>query len=218
MKVGVLIPTRGDRPQFLSHAFYLLERQLLNIDFIEVVNDRPISNQKDITYRYRIGCERLVKRGADIIFFWEDDDYYSNSYLLKMYDAWIENGKPSIFGIGYSIYYHIGLRKWVKLDHPERASAMSTMVTKDIVKFNWPTDSEPYTDLFLWKGIKGRTVSFETIEAIGIKHGVGLCGGGGHNRKGWYLNNDPGLKWLGSKVDDVSLDFYGSFPVGQNTK
>lgn len=207
MKTGVLIPTRGDRPQFLKHAFYLLERQLLSIDFVEVVDDKPRSQDKDITWRYRVGCERLVKKGADIIFFWEDDDYYSPSYLLKMYDAW-EEEKPAILGVSYSIYYHLKLQKWVKIDHPGRASAMSTMVTKDIINVRWPRDSEPYTDLYLWKTLKGKTVSFPGVEAIGIKHGLGLCGGGGHTKSNWYSNYDEGFKWLGNQVDAYSLEFY----------
>lgn len=210
MKVGVLIPTRGNRPQFLQQALKMLERQLLTVDFVEVVDDKPISNEKDITWRYRIGCERLVKKGADIIFFWEDDDYYSNNYLLKMWDGWNENGRPKLFGLNSTIYYHLKLKKWRRFEHPGRASAFCTMVTKDIVDFKWPNDSEPYMDLFLWKGLTGKAVDLGTI-AVGIKHNVGLCGGNGHSSTGMYkLPDTSRMSWLSSIVDPEGMEFYRS--------
>jgi hypothetical protein len=49
-----------------------------------------------------------------------------------------------------------------------------------------------------------------TVKSIGIKHGVGLCGGGGHKNTMWYKNEDPGMKWLASHVDKKSLEFYKS--------
>lgn len=210
MKVGVLIPTRGNRPQFLQQSMRMLERQILNVDFVEVVDDKPRSTEKDITWRYRIGCERLVKKGADIIFFWEDDDYYSNNYLLKMWDGWNENGRPEIFGLNTTIYYHLGLKKWRRFEHPGRASAFTTMVTKDIVNFKWPKDSEPYTDLFLWRGLTGKAVDLGTI-AVGIKHNIGLCGGNGHSSTSMYkLPDTKKMTWLSQFVDSESMEFYRS--------
>ena len=206
MKIALLIPTR-DRPQFLEHALYLISKQTQKPDIIEVVNDKPLSNQKDITYRYRLGCERLVSKGADVILFWEDDDFYSNTYIQSMLQSWSACAQPQIFGINYTIYYHLKIRKWLRQNHEGRASAMNTLVTKSIVNFSWPDDSESFLDLILWKEMKGRAVD-STIKSIGIKHGLGLCGGGGHHRTMWYKNEDPQMKWLASHVDKKSLDFY----------
>lgn len=214
MQIGILIPTRGDRPLFLQHALKLIERQLLQVDFIEIVDDKPISKEKDITWRYKIGCQRLIEKGADLIFFWEDDDWYANTYLLKMWDAWNENGKPAMLGIETSIYYHLKLKKWRLFNHPGRSSAFCTIVTKEILNFKWPKDSEPYTDIYLWKNLKGKAIRLGTTEAIGIKHGLGLCGGNGHSFEGMYRNFDPSMKWLSSKIDEESFNFYRSLPQG----
>lgn len=208
MKVGALIPTRGDRPKFLEHALYLLSKQTQKPDFIEVVDDIPNSKQKDITYRYRVGCERLVNKGADVIIFWEDDDWYASNYIQTMIEYWCTCSRPKIFGVSYTIYYHLKIRKWLKQNHENRASAMNTLVTKDIVNFDWPDDSESFVDLQLWKRIKGRAIQLTTIKSIGVKHGVGLCGGGGHKNTMWYKNNDPGMKWLAAHVDPKSFNFY----------
>jgi hypothetical protein len=208
MKIGVLIPTRGDRPKFLEHALFLISEQTHKPHFIEVVDDIPFSSQKDITYRYRVGCDRLVNKGCEIIFFWEDDDFYSPSYIQNMLDYWVTVGRPKIFGINHSIYYHLKLQKWFRQDHPGRASAMNTMVTSSIINYSWPKDNEPFTDLHLWKDIPGRSVDIPVIKSIGIKHGIGLCGGKGHSSLHWYKNNDPGFKWLSKIVDKRSLEFY----------
>lgn len=208
-KIGVLIPTRGDRPQFLQQALSMLSRQLLEIDYLEIVDDQPKSNEKDITWRYRIGCERLVKKGADLIFFWEDDDYYKEQYLLSMYDAWMDNGKPQIIGINNTIYYHLRINKWLQQFHPNRASAFCTAVTKDIVRLKWCSDKEPFTDIFLWKKLRGISLTMPTM-AIGIKHSIGLCGGNGHCKHEWYKHEDYNREWLSSHVDKQSLEFYNS--------
>jgi hypothetical protein len=207
MKIGVLIPTRGDRPQFLEHALYLLDRQDRKPDFIEVVDDMPFSVEKDITWRYKLGCERLVNKGADLIVFWEDDDWYSSEYIKKMFLGWKFARMPRIFGLNSTIYYHILTHKWFDQHHNARASAMSTLVTKDIVNVKFPPDNEPFLDLFLWKKIPGKAISHSTIN-IGIKHGLGLCGGSGHSRHEWYKNNDSGFTWLRSIVDKKSTEFY----------
>jgi hypothetical protein len=158
MKLGVLIPTRGDRPKFLEHALYLVSQQTQKPDFIEVVDDIPNSNQKDITYRYRVGCDRLVAKGADVIIFWEDDDWYKNNYIQTMIEYWCTCARPEIFGVSFTIYYHLKIRKWLRQNHENRASAMNTLVTKSIVDFNWPDDSESFLDLILWKKLRGLAI------------------------------------------------------------
>ena len=177
--IGVLIITRGDRPRFIEHAKFLLSKQTRKPDVIEIVDDKPISNEIDITYRYRIGCERLFKKGCDVIIFWEDDDWYRNDYVQKMTEGWEMSGKPPIFGISTTIYYHALTNKYIHLSHPGRASMMSTMISKEAV-INWGNDNYAYTDMVLWQQLKGVSVAFDETIAIGIKHGIGLCGGGGH--------------------------------------
>lgn len=208
MNIGVLIITRGDRPKFLEHAKYLLSNQILRPDIIEIVDDKPITDKIDITYRYRIGCERLFKKGADCIVFIEDDDFYNENYLYELIKSWYENGKPELFGLNHTIYYNININRYVRLSHPGRASMMSTMISKDAT-VEWGNDNYAYTDMVLWGKLNGKAVTIDEDIAIGIKHGIGLCGGGGH-RNDWqrYDLDDSDKSFLKSTVDKKSFKFY----------
>jgi hypothetical protein len=50
MKLGVLIPTRGDRAKFLSQAKNLLSKQTLKPDEINIVDFKP-SDEKKISQK-----------------------------------------------------------------------------------------------------------------------------------------------------------------------
>lgn len=215
MKVGVLIPTRGDRPGFLEFAKKQMSKQTRLPDFIEIVDDPAIDQQKDITKRYRLGYQRLIDKGAEIIFFIEDDDWYSNSYIENMLVEWDKAGKPVIFGIGETYYYHLGVRAWFHMSHPPRASAYSTMITK-IDNLTWPKDNEPFLDLHLWKTVQGKTTIFNKPITIGIKHGCGTYFGGiGHKSLGMFKRGDPDMVWLSHNIGDAeTMEFYKK--IGQN--
>jgi hypothetical protein len=229
MKIACIIPDRSDRPQFLEHCRKMLLNQTVKIDHCELVNFSAISDKPDITQRYRIGYEKISKLGGfDVIFFIENDDYYSPTYIEEMLEAWIDNGKPDLFGTSYTYYYHVGLQSYFKMNHPERASAMNTMIKPNLT-INWPSDNEVYTDLHLWlhdhvlKGEK-RIWTPEKIISIGIKHGVGLCGGRHHKDRlsRYKMNGGIGNEsasgvddlqgaWLMANIDNESFEFYKQF-------
>ena len=214
IKIGVIIPTRGDRPELLSKCLHQLDKQTLKPDTIELVNYPPAKEDEcDITWRYRIGCNRFIsKKSADVVFLIEDDDYYSLDYIETMMNEWEKNKKPIIFGLGQTTYYHLGIKKWQLMDHPHRASAFCTMLTIDGIKnMKWPKDDYPFTDLELWKILKGKTTTTKEQLAIGIKgHKNGtLFGGMGHySERFGYKNDDSNLSWLKSKIDEESFLFY----------
>jgi hypothetical protein len=217
MKIGVLIPTRGDRPQMLDFAFRQLDRQTRKPDVIEIMDDAPVGTGKDITWRYRIGCERILAKGVDVVFLIEDDDYYDANYIKLMMDEWEKANRPEIFGIGETSYYHLGLRSYYHQQHFERASAFSTMITPSgIMNMKWPKDDYSFTDIEFWKQLKGKTfIPFGTV-ALGIKghkHGS-LFGGIGH-KDTWsgYRQKDPTLDWLRSHVDRDAFEFYKNIAV-----
>lgn len=215
MKISILIPTRGDRPQFLQHAHTMLSMQSMPPAHIEVVDDPPADpKQKDITWRYRLGCTRILEKvpDTDLILFIEDDDWYSSSYIATMVSKWLELNKPVCIGVSSTIYYHLGLRGWYDQKHPRRASAMSTGITPQGVKMmRWPKDNYVFTDIEIWKQLPGYAFDVNEPIAIGIKHGLGLCGGIGHRRdSNHYKQRDPELNWLRSKVDPVSFNFYSA--------
>ena len=210
MNIGVLIPTRGDRAEFLNFAIKQMERQTRKPDIVEVVNDPPVNANKDITWRYRIGCERIFQKQADIVLLIEDDDWYDSTYIQRVVEEWEKAGKPNIFGIGETTYYHLGLKAWNNQKHPTRASAMSTLITKQgAASMKWPSDNYVFTDIEFWKQIPGKTCMFERNLSLGIKHGIGLTGGIGHNKHwGGYNQRDPEMNWLRSNVDEESFEFY----------
>ncbi len=213
MKIGVLTPTRGDRPKFLEFAFHQIKRQTVQPNFIELVDDVPVNpNVKDITFRYAKGSERLLKKGADVIFLIEDDDYYSVNYIETMLNEWNKAENPEIFGSGISYYYHLALKRYCYIKHYERASAFSTMITKEgLLKMKWPKDDYPFTDIELWKQLKGKTFVPDNILTIGIKgHNEGkLFGGIGHNRE-WMSKYEKDENWLEKNVDNEAFEFYST--------
>lgn len=192
-RVAVVIPTR-DRPQFLDFAFQQILLQTKQPDIIEIIDYPPKSNEKDITQRYRVGVLQAVAKGADVIIFWEDDDYYQLDYIEYMVKQWHLNNKPLIMGIEYTYYYHLKYGVHYK-HHKGRASMFCTVVSKDAINQLWPEDYVAFTDLFIWGGWRNTVLlNPERIMAIGIKHGIGLSGGKGHINKSIYTKNETFLK------------------------
>jgi len=209
MKVGVLIPTRGDRAELLEFALKQLKRQTRKPDIIQIVNDPPVSQDKDITWRYRIGCERIFTQDVDVAILIEDDDWYDATYIERLVEEFEKAGKPEIFGIEETTYYHLGVKAYSEEVHKGRASAMSTLLTRAVLDMQWPNDNYVFTDIEFWKKLKGKTVLFERLLSLGIKHGIGLTGGIGHNAKwGGYNKKDPDMEWLKKTVDEESFEFY----------
>ena len=214
MKVAILIPTIAGREKFLHQAIYQISEQSHQPDIIEIIQDLPIYKSPDVAWRYKIGIQRCKQKGADIIIFWEDDDWYRYNYIEMMVKSWIIAGRPDVFGISRTIYYNIVKRKYLLIDHPGRASMMSTMVTKNFIP-QWEDDRDPYIDMFIWRGQYNKAtvdVSYGQSITIGIKHGIGACAGGGHF---WtddkFPFDDKDLEFLSKIIDPDSLRFYSSF-------
>ncbi len=211
MKIGVIIPTRGDRPKFLANCIRQLKKQTVQPTIIEVVDYAPHSNECDITQRYRFGYDKLRQQNLDIIALMEDDDYYTPEYLETITNEWVKAGKPDLFGTTYTIYYNIKIQAWLTFHHHTRSSAMSTLIAPDL-NFKWCADNEPYFDIHIWREIKDRKL-FQPQKHIclGIKHGTGLCGGQFHtNRFERYENKDVDSKFLLDNMDQESISFYKS--------
>ena len=211
--IGVIIPDRGDRPEFLANCLRMLKAQTIQPTIIEIVNDAPLSDEKDITWRYRLGYERLRNKGIEVISLIENDDWYAPNYLETMYNKWLELDKPELLGQGYTIYYHIKERAWFTMNHPERSSAMNTLIKPDL-HFDWCVDNDPYTDLHLWlhAGLKGEIFTPKSHICLGIKHGDGLCGGVNHvDALHRYTNFDYKFWYLKSILDSESFNFYSKY-------
>jgi hypothetical protein len=210
LKVGVIIPDRGDRPEFIKNCFRIISAQTIKPDIICHFNEPPISNDFDITYRYRMGYE-FLKGKCDVVLFIENDDWYASNYIETMVNEWINRGKPDIIGTNHTIYYNIRFKAWFTMRHNSRSMAMSTLI-KSGLNFKWCADNQPYTDIHLWNTIKNKVI-FEPKETIcmGIKHGIGKLGGYAHvDRQERFINKDSDLSFLKSKVDKESFEFYAN--------
>ena len=208
LKIGIIIPDRGDRPLFLANCLRMIKNQTMQPTIVELVNDAPLSDACDITYRYRIGYDRLRNKSLDCILLMENDDFYAPNYIETMVCQWIKDGKPEIIGTNYTIYYHIGLNKHFTMNHKRRASAMNTLLKPDL-NFTWCVDHEPYTDLHLWKTLNGHTFEPKELISIGIKHGIGKTGGVNHKCSFHrYINDDQSKELLKRHMDDESFLFY----------
>lgn len=225
VKIAVIIPTRGDRSLLLQNCLRMLDAQTLQTPYIYAVDYPPLSNEKDITQRYKKGYNQLSNTFGriDLIAFIEDDDYYAPDYLETMAAEWLRAGKPDIIGNSTSIYYHLKLKKYFSLNHPSRASAMNTLI-KPGLTFPWCADNYEYTDAHLWKLanikftnppiLKGHLFVPNKIISFGIKHGSGLVGGRFHNdRLERYINDDADLSFLKQNCDAESFKFYSEFEL-----
>lgn len=214
MKIGLLMPTRGDRAKFLEQANKLISKQTMKPSEVNIVNFKPSDGNRDITKRYRIGCNQLFnEKKCDLVIFWEDDDWYSNDYIETVFNNWVNNNKPNLIGFGKTIYYHLFTKNYLIINHPKKASACCTAVTKEILNMNFPDDTYPYLDMEMWKQIPKRNViNTDKFYHVGIKHDIGLVGGGGHPEN-WakYESKDENLKFLSSIVDSESLEFYKNY-------
>lgn len=211
IKFGILIPTRGDRPNFLKNCLAQIERQTIKPTIINIVDFTPRHNEKDITRRYKVGYEYLSTKNLDCIFFIEDDDFYAKDYFETMLNKWEENDRPDLLGTSYTIYYHTKLRAWFHMNHTERSSAMSTLI-KPNLPLTWCADNDPYTDIHIWSQ-NFRKVIFTPKKNIclGMKHGVGLCGGNNHlNKLERFKNDDSNLEFLRFNMDLEPFKFFTS--------
>lgn len=211
MNIAVLIPDRGDRPLFLKNCLRMLKAQTIQPTTTLIIDKKPESDQVDITYRYRIGYEALRNKGIDVILLWENDDWYASDYIETMLKYWESNGRPDILGLNHTIYYNILWRAYYTMHHTVRSSAMNTLIKPDL-NFEWCVDNYAYTDIWLWKTLTGIIVNPEKEICLGIKHGVGLCGGKAHvDARERYTDEDPEFEYLKKIIDRESFDFYSKY-------
>lgn len=220
MKISVIIPDRGDRPDFLKNCLRMIDNQTCTKNGIDILTyvagGKPINEKCDITFRYK-RTYQIITRAAeekihtpDLIAFMENDDWYAPTYLEYMAKKWIEAGKPELFGTNYTIYYHLKHKRYFTFRHLQRASAMSTFI-KPGLEFEWPEDHDPYTDSWLWmqqNGIQTKvSIEPEYIVCVGMKHGIGKSGGEFHdNFENRFNNDDNGF--LQNTLDPDSYKFY----------
>ncbi len=180
VRLGVICPDRGDREKFLEQFHRQIARQTLKPTIVEVVDYVPESFNCDITQRYKRGYDVLRGKDIDVIAMLEVDDWYAPNYLEVMCENWLKYGKPKMLGLNYTIYYHLFVGKSFVFKHEKRSSMMSTLMRPDM-DIEWCKDDYAYTDSHLWKTVGGIVFNPKQIITVGLKHGIGLCGGQYHS-------------------------------------
>lgn len=227
MKLGIIIPDRGDRFRLMRNCTRMLGAQTYSDEAeIRVVDYSPSNDEVDITPRYKAGYDFFRDRGFDLLAFIENDDWYAPDYLETMIAAWKRFHEPKIFGTCYTIYYHLQLKAYFTMEHHQRSSAMNTFIKPDM-NINWPVDIEPFTDLHLWSGQGGITgpnsrIVFkpDRIISVGMKHGEGKTIAGGFHKiddrvKMKYVvpdvSDDYPQGFLKTVLDSESFEFYNNY-------
>lgn len=198
----------------------MMGAQTLQPYVVHTVDFAPEDNDIDITKRYRKGYNFLRGMGLDLIAFIENDDWYASDYLETMVDAWMRAHQPELFGTSSTIYYHIELKAYFRMDHSDRSSMMNTFIKPDLT-FPWCVDLEPYTDLHLWhspevkKVLKDRIIfTPDKIISIGIKHGIGKTIPAGSHviddrvKRRYHIQDNGFLK---ETLDPESFEFYNNY-------
>jgi hypothetical protein len=207
MVIKIVTPHQvGERDIFLKQLEYYIERQTVKPDEWIVV-DHDTGKAKDLTDRVRIGCERA--KGADLILIMENDDWYAPNYIERMASEWEGAGRPDLIGVDSTWYYHVKTSAYHLLQHPGRASLMSTGISGAAIdRIKWP-DEQVFLDVPLWGQLNSVTFNAHKPISVGIKHGIGNTGGIGHRENWSKYTPDKGGNKLNELIGSDSV-FYSN--------
>lgn len=212
MKIAAITPTRGDRKQFFDFARVQLDSQTVQPDARYYMAYTPENGAADLIQRVRKGIELARRDGMDAVFVIEDDDCYPSNYIEEMKRHFLF---ADFVGYDDTTYYNIRNKTWMSQSHPGRSSLFCTgFMLHAINDFVWPADHFLWLDVRLWefaRDAKKKVRLLANNPCVGIKHGVGLCGGKAHR---WdMVNKDPDMSFLKSRVEDYQFEFYSKLKL-----
>ena len=208
MSLLIITPDRNDRPELLNHCKWQVSQFVNKAEHL-IVNYPAKNNDADIRDRVKFGYEAAIDGGFKWVAIVENDDFYAKDYLLRMWDYF---DTSDFIGSEFTYYINLRNRTWERSHHPNHSSLFTTAFRVEAMKdFKWHLAHKTFLDLDIWKYAGRFRRSFTDLPAIGIKHGIGLCGGKGH--KGVFPNKDQDLLWLKSKVDETSYEFYSKLEL-----
>ncbi len=210
MSVMILTPTRNDRPKMEAHCMDQIRRFHGSFAFHCLVNFKPKGKGFDLKDRIFEGYKTAIENKIDWVVIVENDDHYPATYL---HEVCLRMDQSDFIGCEFTHYFNIKTRTHERLYHPNRSSLFTTAFrVSAMVDFKWHLANKLFIDIDIWQHARKYRRSFVDAGAIGIKgHGEGLSGGKGHTMK--LKNRDPDLKWLQSKVDSKSFEFYKTFSI-----
>jgi hypothetical protein len=207
MSFCTITPDRNDRPEFTEFCKHQLSRMSVKPDHSYFIDYAPVSKGVDLIERFEKGVAQAKADGFDEVFVIENDDYYPVDYFERM-----QLDKYDIIGIPFSHYYHLGNRRHQLMNHPKWSSLYCTgFKMKVLNNFDYKCK---HLDVSIWQHIRANSRSRKhvyDILPVGIKHGIGLCGGIGHTMK--LKNEDKDMSWLKSNVDSEAWTFYNTLKL-----
>jgi hypothetical protein len=204
-RFAVIIPDRGDRAELTAFCFRQLNRMTRQPDKVFHINYHPIGEDVDLCERVFEGVERAKAEGIDLVFILENDDHYPADYFERFGDF-----NADFFGDDLTFYYNLKNRTFKPIHHEGRSSLFTTGFRISSLG-NFQFRGNQFLDLKLWRHANDAALKMKFVHtgAIGMKHGVGLCGGKGHTMKLQYC--DTNMNWLRQRVDRESYLFYTDF-------
>lgn len=204
-----ITPDRGDRPMFTNFCRQQINRMTLKPDHSYFIDYEPVSRNVDLVDRVKVGFDMARADGYEYAFILENDDAYCPNYFQAFKPA-MDRG-DDFLGTTSTTYYNLKNKTWQKFDHPGRSSLFCTgFRLKAMDKFNWPRNSTVMLDLYIWAyaRLQKNMVKYFHKEpiALGIKHGIGLCGGKAHKIE--LKHRDEHYAFLKSSVDLEAFKFY----------
>jgi len=202
VKFSIIIPDRCDRKELTEHCFFQMDRQTLKPERIYHINYIPLDGEIDLTQRIIKGIDQSERDGIDKCFVVENDDYYPDDYFEKMqFDC-------DMIGSEKTVYYNLKFKRLKFINHIGRSSLFCTGFRISKIKnFVFPLKN---LDIRLWLFAQNLKVKFIETGAIGIKHGIGLCGGIGHQFNASFVK-DSSMVWLQQNTREESFEFYKSY-------
>jgi hypothetical protein len=210
MTFCAIIPDRGDRKELTEHCLWQLSRMTLKPDQSYNINYKPESDRFDLTERVKQGWKLAKQDGIEWCCIVENDDFYPADYFETIFSE--DKSQYSFIGNDMTTYYNLKNKTWRTWRHNLRASLFTTCFKTDVMDdFRWSNGNTPFLDVSIWEYAELFTKHFIYANAIGIKHGLGKCGGKGH--KMIMENQDNNLEYLKSIVDKESFEFYSKLKV-----
>ena len=213
--IAVITPDRGDRPDFLEHCRYQVQRQTVKYLNHFVIDYAPVDGVVDIVPRIRQGLKMAEAEGFKYAVIFENDDYYPDNYVEKIQRALMAG--YGLSGLSETIYYSIQNRNWRTFFHKGRSSLFTTAINlAEIRKYDWPEDDLLYFDRHLWASVLSKKLMMLPFPPIGIKHGEGFCPGNYHNnivngKQSSGMRADDKMAWLRRRVRPQSFEFYKEY-------
>ena len=206
MEFAIIVPDRGDRKVFMDFCKEQISRFTLKPSKTYFIDYEPPNQSMDIITRVKSGIDDATKDGIDLVFIIESDDFYPANYFERFQPHF---DKYEFFGQEYSDYYNIKTLTFTRFLHQYRSSLCTTgFKISALNNFDWfkLSFSKPFLDIKLWDYARKRKRIFVDTGCIGIKHGLGLCGGKGHKMK--LKNQDSNMAWLEERTDKEAFEFY----------